>query len=211
MDSLINFMAVAIVFFVIFKTLGSLVDKSGTGEESDDEEEYLNAYGGLEEPIRRMLFENPPEGFFSEPDHDSRRRILDKHLKKCLNEESHRMKIQLSDEEKEIMIADLIDDMLGFGPIQKFIDDKNITEVRVEGHMVIKISDVRGRSETKAQFRSRKHLLEVIERIFAAHGKGLTPATPKIEGQLPDGAKVTAWFADNTPESEAFLLIEKSV
>ncbi|MFZ5953361.1 MAG: hypothetical protein ACOYXC_21835 [Candidatus Rifleibacteriota bacterium] len=210
MDSLINFLAVTLVFFVILKSLGNILGKSEEAEEFDEADETLEGEG-LEEPVRRMLLENPPRGFLYEPDQKKRRQILEEYVNKYMIEESRKMKLNISEEEKQAMIYELIDDMMGFGPIQKFLDDKDVVEIRVEGHQVVKVSDGNQQKETQVKFKDRKHLLDVIERIFSAHDQRLTAATPRIEGSLPDGAIATAWFADATPQSEAFLTIKKSI
>ncbi|MEW6710755.1 MAG: hypothetical protein AB1403_13090 [Candidatus Riflebacteria bacterium] len=209
MDSLINFIAVTLVFFVILRTLGNMLGKSDEIEELEDAIE-TSAGEGLEDPVRRRILENPPKGFIYEPDRNKRRKILESSVNTYLNEEARRMNLMVNEEEKQAMIYELIDDMLGFGPIQKFLDDEKVVEIRVEGHQVVKISDGNQQKETQVKFRDRKHLLEVIERIFAAQGKNLNASTPRIEGQLPDGAGVSAWFADQSPDSEAFLKIKKN-
>lgn len=94
-------------------------------------------------------------------------------------------------EEGQILIATVVNDIVGLGPIEPLWQDPTITEVIVNGPTDVYVE--RNGKLMKAQacrFRSQEHLLDVCQRILAPLNRKVDVRDPLADGRLPDGSRV---------------------
>jgi pilus assembly protein CpaF len=104
----------------------------------------------------------------------------------------HDRDISLSARAKEQMLAEVLNEVIGYGPIQNFLDDPTISEVMVNGPDRIYI-ERSGRVEaTNRHFMDDGHVRRIIDKIVAPLGRRLDEATPMVDARLPDGSRVNA-------------------
>jgi pilus assembly protein CpaF len=109
-----------------------------------------------------------------------------------LNDALKEEKIPLNDDEREQLVGEIIDQALGFGPIERFLDDPSVSEVMVNGTDGVYI-ERNGKLElTDAQFFSEQHVLRVIDRIVAPLGRRIDESSPMVDARLVDGSRVNA-------------------
>jgi pilus assembly protein CpaF len=100
--------------------------------------------------------------------------------------------IVLKPEERRRLIDEICDDVLGYGPLQRFLDDDTVTEIMVNGHTQVFV-EVAGRlRRTGSHFSSEEHLRRVIERIVARVGRRIDESSPLVDARLEDGSRVNA-------------------
>ncbi len=98
----------------------------------------------------------------------------------------------LTGDERQRLVRDITDDVLGLGPLQPFLDDPSVTEVMVNGSASIYV-ERRGMVElTDARFLDDGHVRQVIERIVAQVGRRVDESSPMVDARLPDGSRVNA-------------------
>jgi len=100
--------------------------------------------------------------------------------------------VQLSDEERRALASQIRDDILGFGPVQMFLEDPTVTEIMVNAEEAIYIERDGKIIETDTRFMSRQHLRRVIDRIVAQVGRRIDESSPMVDARLPDGSRVNA-------------------
>jgi pilus assembly protein CpaF len=100
--------------------------------------------------------------------------------------------IPLSNEERHHLVNEVKDDILGYGPIERFLADPTITEVMVNADRAIYIEREGGLEVTDARFMSLDHLRQVIERIVSQVGRRIDESSPMVDARLPDGSRVNA-------------------
>lgn len=94
--------------------------------------------------------------------------------------------------EKQRIVAELVQEALGFGPITPFLEDAEVTEVMVNGPRQVYI-ERHGKLElTEVTFRDNEHVLHVIEKIVAPLGRRIDESMPMVDARLPDGSRVNA-------------------
>jgi len=98
----------------------------------------------------------------------------------------------LSPEERERLASEISEDILGYGPVQKFLDDDTITEVMVNSTDPIFIERDGKIIETESAFRSEAHVRHVIDRIVSRIGRRIDESSPMVDARLPDGSRVNA-------------------
>ncbi len=98
----------------------------------------------------------------------------------------------LDGSERQRLVSLIIDDVLGYGPIEPLLADPTVSEVMVNGTDAIYV-ERRGRIElTPYRFRSADHLKQVIVRIAASMGRRIDESSPMVDARLADGSRVNA-------------------
>ncbi|HVM40632.1 MAG TPA: CpaF family protein [Acidimicrobiia bacterium] len=98
----------------------------------------------------------------------------------------------LSPAERQRLVADITDDVLGHGPIEEFLKDPAVTEVMVNSLDPIYVERAGKLHKTAARFLSDDHLRRVIERIVTRVGRRIDESSPMVDARLPDGSRVNA-------------------
>jgi pilus assembly protein CpaF len=104
-------------------------------------------------------------------------------------EKSH---LQLSDEVRERLFGEVINELLGYGPIQPLLDDPGVTEVMVNGFKQVYIERYGKIVRTDINFENNEHVLRLINRIVAPLGRRIDEDHPTVDARLPDGSRVNA-------------------
>src|SRR5437867_3137542 len=92
--------------------------------------------------------------------------------------------------ERQRMLEQILDEILGFGPIQPLLNDDTITEIMVNGPFRTYIERKGKLSLSEITFVSDEHVMRVIERIIAPIGRRVDEAKPYEDARLPDGSRV---------------------
>jgi pilus assembly protein CpaF len=96
----------------------------------------------------------------------------------------------LSQEQLEQMETQVINEIIGYGPIQPLLDDPTISEVMVNGPYHV-FAEKGGRiSETDIKFDDEAHVYRVIDRILRPLGRRVDRKWPMADARLPDGSRV---------------------
>jgi pilus assembly protein CpaF len=100
--------------------------------------------------------------------------------------------INLPDDVRRMIFKDVLDDMLGFGPIQPLLDDVNISEIMVNGPKKIYVEKKGQLIRTNVMFDDDAHVMRIIERIILPLGRRIDADSPTVDARLPDGSRVNA-------------------
>lgn len=98
----------------------------------------------------------------------------------------------LSRVDKEMIIKDLMDEVLGYGPIQKLLDDPEVTEVMVNGPYKVFVERKGKLTLSDRVFVDDNHVMRIIEKIVSPIGRRIDESTPMVDARLPDGSRVNA-------------------
>ena len=100
--------------------------------------------------------------------------------------------LALTEEERQSLVAAATEDVLGYGPIQEYLDDPSVTEIMVNTTDGIYIERNGHLIETGSRFYSADHLRRMIERIASQVGRRIDEASPMVDARLADGSRVNA-------------------
>jgi pilus assembly protein CpaF len=117
---------------------------------------------------------------------------LHRHVRAELKEVVEAEQVPLSAAERKRLTREIIDDVLGHGPIQRFLDDPDVTEIMVNSHDSIYVERFGTLQETDARFSSDQALRRVIERIVSRVGRRIDESSPLVDARLADGSRVNA-------------------
>ncbi len=99
-------------------------------------------------------------------------------------------KLQLNMQERAALIDELLDDMLGLGPLEPLLADEAITDIMVNGAKQIYV-ERKGKLElADVEFRNDAHVMQVAKRIVSAVGRRVDESVPLVDARLADGSRV---------------------
>ena len=98
----------------------------------------------------------------------------------------------LSPAERQRLVDDITEDVLGYGPLEAFLADPAVSEIMVTGTRPIYVERAGKLYATGARFLFDDHLRRVIERIVGQVGRRIDESSPMVDARLPDGSRVNA-------------------
>ncbi len=101
-------------------------------------------------------------------------------------------KLNLPPDIRDQIIKEVLNELLGYGPIQPLLDDPEITEVMVNGPKKVYIERGGKLIKTPITFDDDNHVLRVIDRIILPLGRRIDADSPTVDARLPDGSRVNA-------------------
>jgi pilus assembly protein CpaF len=117
---------------------------------------------------------------------------LHRHVVEELGKVLEHERIPLTDAERDTLVAEITDDVLGLGPIERHLADPTVTEVMVNGSDAIYIERAGRLYRTGDHFASDAHLRQVIDKIVSAVGRRIDESSPMVDARLADGSRVNA-------------------
>jgi pilus assembly protein CpaF len=99
-------------------------------------------------------------------------------------------KLPLSSAEQQLLANQIVDDMLGFGPLEPLLRDELITDIMVNGPYQVYI-ERKGKLElSDVKFRDNGHVMAIATRIVTGVGRRVDESNPICDARLPDGSRV---------------------
>ncbi len=149
-----------------------------------------------------------PTSHFQELKHNIHRKLLDKLdlesiaalSKPVLSNEIRKIVENLLIEEttplslleREKLVSEVLDEVLGLGPLEPLLKDPTISDILVNTHKRVYI-ERKGKLElTDVVFKDDAHLMQIIDRIVSAVGRRVDESSPMVDARLPDGSRVNA-------------------
>lgn len=88
--------------------------------------------------------------------------------------------------------AEIVDEILGYGPITPLLNDPDISEVMVNGPHQVYVERNGILELTDVFFRDNDHVMNIIDRIVSPLGRRIDESMPMVDARLPDGSRVNA-------------------
>lgn len=90
------------------------------------------------------------------------------------------------------LVADVLDELLGLGPLEPLLKDPSVNDILVNTHSQVFVERA-GRLEiTQVRFKDERHLLRIINKIVSAVGRRVDESQPLVDARLQDGSRVNA-------------------
>ena len=98
----------------------------------------------------------------------------------------------LNHAERKQLVGDVLDELLGLGPLEPLLKDPTITDVLVNGHSRVFVERYGILEMSPVRFKDEKHLLRIIQKIVSAVGRRIDESSPMVDARLADGSRVNA-------------------
>jgi len=98
----------------------------------------------------------------------------------------------LNRQERERIVEEVIDEVLGLGPLELILKDPTVSDILINGPKNIYIERGGQMEKSDVEFRDGKHLLQIIDRIVSKVGRRIDETSPMVDARLEDGSRVNA-------------------
>jgi pilus assembly protein CpaF len=98
----------------------------------------------------------------------------------------------ISRDDRERLVAELADDILGHGPLERLLADDTVTEIMVNGPSDVWIERDGMLHKSTVRFTDESHVRRVINKMVAEVGRRVDEAQPMVDARLPDGSRINA-------------------
>ncbi len=143
----------------------------------------------IKEKVRQHLISG--EYFFGKKEKKPvDRERLKKDIHRAIDYISTFERVTLTNEEREKMVGDLMDEVIGFGPLSALLNDPTVTEIMVNGPDTVYAEKNGNMILTDIKFEGHRHLMQTIEKIMAPSQRRVDESSPYVDGSLPDGSRV---------------------
>jgi pilus assembly protein CpaF len=108
--------------------------------------------------------------------------------------------IQILTEEKRFLstgqidqlIEDVLDELLGLGPLEPLLKDDSVNDILINTHATVYVERGGKLQLTNVRFEDTRHLIRIINKIVAAVGRRVDESQPMVDARLADGSRVNA-------------------
>lgn len=101
-------------------------------------------------------------------------------------------KVIISRHDKEILITRILDESVGYGPLEPLINDPSVTEILINGWNEVYVERFGKLVLSDITFRDDDHVRHIVDRIVAPIGRRIDESSPMVDARLPDGSRVNA-------------------
>ncbi|TWU35852.1 CpaF family protein [Novipirellula artificiosorum] len=98
----------------------------------------------------------------------------------------------LNRQERERIVDEVLDEVLGLGPLELILKDPQVSDILINGPKNIYVEKGGRMQKTDVEFRDGKHLLQIIDRIVSKVGRRVDETCPMVDARLEDGSRVNA-------------------
>ena len=135
-----------------------------------------------------LLTQLGPHLYDAEMDQDD----LDKRVRGVLSDVLASQERPLGAGDRMRITQEISDDILGYGPIEPYLRDPDVSEVMVNTHSSIWLEKNGRLVHATATFADEAHLRRIIDKIVSRIGRRVDESSPMVDARLPDGSRVNA-------------------
>jgi pilus assembly protein CpaF len=118
------------------------------------------------------------------------REELQRQIAELIGEIVTEEKLSVTSREQQELTVTLVDDMVGFGPLEPLLADESINDIMVNGPQQVYV-ERKGKLEiTDVRFRDNAHVMNIAQRIVTRVGRRVDETCPIADARLPDGSRV---------------------
>jgi pilus assembly protein CpaF len=111
-------------------------------------------------------------------------------VENILREESYDLPLNLNEREK--IFTEVLDEVLGLGPLEPFLKDPTVSDILVNTFKQIYVERFGKLEPTDGRFKDDAHLIKIIDKIVSPVGRRIDESTPMVDARLADGSRVNA-------------------
>jgi len=109
-----------------------------------------------------------------------------------IREQLTREQVPLNQREKQRLTTEVLDEILGFGPLEPLLKDPTVSDILVNTSQQVYVERAGKLEPTSVRFKDDRHLSRIINKIVAAVGRRVDESQPLCDARLADGSRVNA-------------------
>jgi pilus assembly protein CpaF len=113
-------------------------------------------------------------------------------LRDTLTDRVEARELPLNRIERERLVEEIVDNILGLGPLEPLLKDPEISDIMINGPDIVYVERKGKLVITDVNFEDDTHLMQIIERIVAAVGRRVDEQNPMVDARMEDGSRFNA-------------------
>jgi pilus assembly protein CpaF len=167
----------------------SLTDRLSNGGPSAGPSQPVDQFAEVRERVHRIVIETLGTGLLAtQADED----VIAEQLHAIVDAALGHEETPLSRADRDMLARQITDEVVGYGPISRFLKDETVTEIMVNNHREIFIERGGRIFPTEVEFASEAHLRRILDKIVAQVGRRVDESSAMVDARLPDGSRVNA-------------------
>ena len=114
--------------------------------------------------------------------------------------------LRLPDALRQQLFREIVDEIVGYGPLEPLLADPEVSEIMVNGPAVVYAERKGKLTRTDITFDDDDHVLRIIDRIIRPLGRRVDRKSPMVDARLPDGSRVNAVIAPCTIDGPSITI-----
>jgi pilus assembly protein CpaF len=168
----------------------SLTDRLSTGQlAANGGGHVVDQFAEVRDRVHRVVIETLGTGLLA---NQADEEIIAQQLHGIVDAALAQEETPLSRADREMLARQITDEVVGYGPISRFLKDETVTEIMVNNHREIFIERGGRIFPTDVQFATEAHLRRILDKIVAQVGRRVDESSAMVDARLPDGSRVNA-------------------
>ncbi|WP_439534280.1 CpaF family protein [Polymorphobacter sp.] len=148
----------------------------------------MEAYTALKVTLHQKLIERINLSALDSMTREQVGRDIGEIVQEMLKELNHALNLT----ERRQLVEDILDELLGLGPLEPLLKDPTISDIMVNSASIVFV-ERRGRiEEVGTRFADDRHLMRIIGKIVSNVGRRVDESSPMVDARLPDGSRINA-------------------
>src|SRR5438067_3233896 len=99
-------------------------------------------------------------------------------------------RLALNAQELEDFVTEILDEMMGLGPIEPLLKDPTVNDILINSHEQVYVERRGVLEPTLVRFKDEAHLLRIVNKIVSAVGRRVDESQPLCDARLLDGSRI---------------------
>lgn len=139
---------------------------------------------------RKNIFENILTHIDLQAAKQVDKKVLVEEINRFISKYASNNDIDITEEEKSIISQDIVNDMIGLGPLEYLFNEKGISDILINGPNEVYIEHKGKVYKTTLKFRDNKHLFQIAQRIASQANRQINESNPILDARLKNGDRV---------------------
>ena len=118
------------------------------------------------------------------------REDLIREVRAYLSDYAREEKLTLNQRELQAFAEEVVDEMVGFGPIEPLLKDPTINDILINTHKQCFVERFGKLEQTTVHFKDEAHLLRIVQKIVAGVGRRIDESSPTVDARAVRQARV---------------------
>jgi pilus assembly protein CpaF len=167
----------------------SLTDRLSNGNVVASGDHAVDQFAEVRERVHRVVIETLGTGLLA---NQADEEVIAQQLHGIVDAALAQEETPLSRADRDMLARQITDEVVGYGPISRFLKDETVTEIMVNNHREVFIERGGRIFPTDVQFASEAHLRRILDKIVAQVGRRVDESSAMVDARLPDGSRVNA-------------------
>lgn len=154
-------------------------------DENKKEATYIDIYADLKNRLHQEVIDEVNKNHITTDGRENTEGI-----KKTIEERMNSESIHINRVDKAKISEDLLNDIVGYGPLEVLLKDVNVSEIMVNGPNRVYIEKQGKIQLSDVVFKDNDHVMNIIDRIVSSVGRHIDESSPMVDARLQDGSRV---------------------